>query len=256
MYAGLEGGDAVGADQQPGGQGGDDGSVGADVAAHVAVDVGPESEQRTVVVGGDFHLAEHLAGMVGGDEVLQAVLNPLNWPFQLHGGEGNEEVFGIELASDAEAAAYIWLYEMDAVFGDAQLGYKDILDGVGDLGGAPHGEVAALVVVVRHQAASFQWVAGVAVGLELLRVGVIGVAEGRLDIAEANDAVTGEVGAVLLVEQDLVRQRLADIGDRRQGFVVHLDGIEGVLGQVAAFGDDQGHGLAHVTDFIHGQVIL
>ena len=194
--------------------------------------------------------------MVGGDKVLQAVLNPLHRPFQLHGGEGDEKVLRIELTADAESAADVGFDQVDAVFGYPQLGDKYVLDGVGDLGRAPHGKAVGLGVVVRHQAAGLQWVAGVAVGTELLFAGVVGIAEGCFHIAETNDGVTGEVGAILLVEQDLVLQRLADAGDRRQGFVVHLDGFQGVFGQVAAFCYDHGHGLAHVSDLVHGQVVL
>ena len=72
----------------------------------------------------------------------------------------------------------------------------------------------------------------------------------------AIDGVTGEVGAVLLVEQHAVFQRLPDVGDWRQGIVVHLDGLEGVLGQIAAFGHHDRNWLTHVSHLVAGQVVL
>ena len=256
VYGGLEGGDMVGAYQQAGGQGWDHGAVGAHIAAHVAVNVCPEAEQRSVVVGGDFDFAEKLAGVVGRYQVFQPVFNPLHGPAQAHGGEGNEEVLGIEFTPDAESAAYVGFDEVDAVCGETKLVYQDIFDCVGDFGWAPHREVAGLGVIVRHQAAGLQGIAGVAVGTELLFTGVIGVEEDCVDVAEADDGMTGEIGAVLLVEQNAVFQRLTDAGDRWQRFVVDLDGLEGVLGQIAAFGHHDRHRLAHVAHLVAGQMVL
>ena len=48
-------------------------------------------------------------------------------------------------------------------------------------------------------------------------------------------------------------QRCLEIGDRRQRLVLHDDIGRGVLGQVAALGNDQGHSLAAVADLVLGE---
>ena len=87
----------------------------AHVATHVAIDLGPHGEESAVAPGGDFQLANMLPRVVGGNHVLAAVLNPLDGPAQLNGGEGDDEVFGVELAGDSEPATHVALDEVDAV---------------------------------------------------------------------------------------------------------------------------------------------
>ena len=59
-----------------------------------------------------------------------------------------------------------------------------------------------------------------------------------------------------MVEEGLVGEGLADIDDRGQGFVVDLDEVEGVLGGVAAVGNDDGDGLANIADLVAGHGVL
>ena len=52
------------------------------------------------------------------------------------------------------------------------------------------------------------------------------------------------------MEDDLLLQRLTHIGDRWQGLIGDIHRIQPILGQVAAFGHDDRHRLAHVADSV------
>ena len=54
-----------------------------------------------------------VARMVGGDEMLAPVLDPLDRPAEAERGERHEHVLRVELAADAEAAADMALVEME-----------------------------------------------------------------------------------------------------------------------------------------------
>ena len=53
-------------------------AVGADVGADVGLGVAAQREDGAVAVAGDLELAGDVAGMVGGEEVLAPVLDPLH----------------------------------------------------------------------------------------------------------------------------------------------------------------------------------
>ena len=74
---------------------------------------------------------------------------------------------------------------------------------MGDLGLAPHGQFLAAGVIGSQQAAGLHGDAGMAVAAELLAPGVFGIAEGCINVSEADGVFGGDVGAVLLVQQRL-----------------------------------------------------
>ena len=154
-----------------------------------------------VAVGGDFKLADVLSGVVGGDHVLAAVFDPLDGTAELDGGEGDDEVLGVELASDAEATTDVALDEVDAVLGHLEEGGEDATVEVWDFGLAPDGEFLAAWVIGGEKAAGLHGDACVAVAAELLTPGVFGIAKGCVNVAEANGVFGGNVGAVLLMEE-------------------------------------------------------
>ena len=134
--------------------------------------------EGAVAVGGDFEFADVFAGVVGGDHVLAPVLYPLDGAAKLDGGEGDDEVLGVELASDAEATTDVALDEVDAVLGHLEEGGEDATVEVGNLGLAPDGEFLTAGVVGGEEAAGLHGDACVTVAAELLAAGVFGIAEG------------------------------------------------------------------------------
>src|SRR5207237_8764706 len=91
-------------------------AVGAEVGAHVDPDLAAQRNDGAVVLAQQLELAVHLARVVGGEQVLAPVLDPLHRAAELARGPGNEKVLGIELAAHAEAAADVALDHVDAFF--------------------------------------------------------------------------------------------------------------------------------------------
>jgi hypothetical protein len=91
--------------------------VGADVGAEVGDEAVDEGHDAEVAVEADLDVVLLLPRMVGGHEVLAAVLDPLHGPAELHGRPRDHEVLRIELPADAEAAPRLQLHEVDEVFG-------------------------------------------------------------------------------------------------------------------------------------------
>ena len=112
------------------------------------------------------------------------------------------------------------------------------------LGGAVDPELALAAVEVGHGAAGFHGVAGEAVHPELLAAGIFGFREGLVRVADGDVVDSGEVGAVVLVDQHLVLERLAHVHHFLEYLVIDVDGVQRVLGQVAALRYRNGHGLA------------
>ena len=250
---GMEVGDPVRPGHHHGGEGGDDAAVGADIGSHVAVDRGAQPQQRAVVAGRDLDLAEHFAGVVGRGQVLHPVLHPLHRASQPEGCEGDEEVLGVEFAAHAEAASHVRLDEVDAFLFDLQVAGKDCPVGVGYLGGTPDTHVSVGGVVAGNEATGLHRVGRVAVGAEFFPPRVLGLAEGRLDVADIYLGGTGEIAAVGRVHDHRIRQRFGDIRYRRHWLIVDLDEVNGVLGQVAALGDHDRDRLAGVAHGVGGQ---
>ena len=84
--------------------------VGADIGALVGDGVSAQRQDCAVAIAGDLQLAVGVAGMIGGGEVLAAILDPLDRPAGEARRERNEEILGIELAARAEAAADVVLH--------------------------------------------------------------------------------------------------------------------------------------------------
>ena len=122
------------------------------------------------------------------------------------------------------------------------------------LGGRPDRDAFGAAVEFGHDAAPFDRMAGAAVlpeiGMERMR----GVGEGGVGIAEIHLVGGDRVGIELAPHcRRAGRERLAAIGDGGQQVVVDVDQGRGVLGNVAAVGDDDGDGLAHIGHLAVGE---
>ena len=70
----------------------------------------------------------------------------------------------------------------------------------------------------------------------------------RLLVRRRASHSAGDVVGVRLVNDDVGIDRLSEVGDGRQGFVVDVHQLDGVLCEVATLGDDDGN---RVTDELH-----
>ena len=95
------------------------GDAGADRVPGAAIDdvIVAQREDAAVVVEADLDIVQLVARMRRADQVLAPVLDPAHRPPELAGEECDQQVFGVDMALAAEAAADI---ERDAA--DPRLG--------------------------------------------------------------------------------------------------------------------------------------
>src|SRR5205085_1354593 len=97
------------------------GAVGAEIGADIDPDLAAQGHDVPVALAEDLELRLHLARMVRRHQVLAPVLGPFHRPPEAPRGEWNQEIFRIELAAHAEAAADVGLEHVDALFGQVHV---------------------------------------------------------------------------------------------------------------------------------------
>ena len=218
---------------------------------------GPQAEDRAVVPQGDLQLVDLLPGVGDGQEVLVAVLDPLHRPADPAGGEGHQEVLGVEVGLDPEAAADVGRDDPDRARRDGEHPRQDGAHRVRPLGGGPDRHLAGDGVAVPDHAAGLHRDAGVALHVQPLADDPIRAGEGGLDVAALVDHRRRHVvGGVLVQHGRAGLDGGVGVDHRLKGLVVDLDELEGVLGEVPALGDDDRYALADVADGVGGQRVL
>ena len=134
----------VGAAQELGDIARPDGAVGAHIGADVGHRLAAQAQDRAVAVAGDPDLAARFARVRRGDQVFAAILDPLDRPAEMPGGEGNQEVLRKALAAQPEPAADIVLHHRDDVLGEPQLTGERAAHRERRLGRARDGETRAV----------------------------------------------------------------------------------------------------------------
>ena len=197
---------------------------------------------RYLAVKANLDVVVLLPGVIGRHQMLPAILDPLHRPPEAHGRPGDHEVLGVELAADAEAASHFELHEVDEVFGVAEEVGQDAPVEVRDLGHTPKPQHAGAGVEGGGEAACLQRHAGVALDGEAFPHAVPGAGHRLRGIAFGRLQPVHEVPADRRVEHGRARREGAPyVGEHLQRLVVDRDKVEGVLGQVAALGDHDGH---------------
>ncbi len=191
------------------------------------------------------------AGVATGDQVLPPVLDPLEGDAEVVGGQHDGDLLGPHRALLTEAATDVALGGPDAVLGQPGDPGRRRPHLVDPLAGAPDAQLVAVGIPADHHAMGFHRHLGLAVlaeggghhvgggGQHLVEVGMLG--------AEALHHVGRPIG---MDEVDRVLGGQLGVEDRVEDLVGDLDQLAGVLGQVAAVGDDHGDGLtgeAHVA---------
>ena len=115
-------GDGVGADEhQPEQVGGDCGCERGQVRAHVGVHGALQAGYGAVAVAGYLPVADVVASVRGGEEVLLAALDPLDGLGEVLGDDEGDHLFGVQVELAAEAAAHVgsdYAYLVLGVAGD------------------------------------------------------------------------------------------------------------------------------------------
>jgi hypothetical protein len=223
-------------------------AVGADIGAHVAVDVAAQAEDDPVARAGDLDVAVDLARVVGRHQVLAAILDPFHRPADVAGRERNQEILGIELAAHPEAAADVGLDHVDRALRQPEHGRQHLAVEEQNLGGAENREPAVGCIPFGDQAAGLQRQPGKAVTTEALAAAVVRLGEGRIGVAERHAIAHRAVAAALLEQQRPVARRRVPVRHRRQRLDVHANRFERVFGQSLGLGH---HYRQRLTDIAH-----
>ena len=226
--------------------------------AHVRADV--RAHQRTqpddapLRVEADLGLVLDLARVVGGHHGLAALLDPPDGAAELHRGERDQHVFGIQLAADAEAPAHVHLRQAQGADGDAEDRGEDGAVDVDALGGADQVQLApARVGGNGDEAARLERRRRLARIGEALADDHGGRVERPVDVADAHRDHRDVVGLGAGKEPRRAGgERIGHRGAGGEGIVDDVDALERVLGHVAIVGHDQRDGLAHVADHAAG----
>ena len=228
----LVGRDVVGPGQHAERQLGDDDPVRAQVGAVVVPQLVAQREQAVLLVEGGLEAVQLLARVVGGDEVLRAVLDPLDGSPERAREVRDEQILGVELPAHAEAAAGVRAPDRHALLRHAERGGEETAVEVRDLRHAPDGE--AVRAVLGDEAARLQRHRAVAADLDLERDDARGRREGAVDVAEA-------------AAQHRARLAGQRVEHRLELLVLDPHQLLGVLGQVGVLGADDGDRLADVA---------
>ncbi len=190
----------------------------------------------------------------GVGEMLAPVLDPFDRTLEQLRRRHHGDVFRIDAELRTKAAA-------DFRRDDAQLRLVHVEQRgdrleqvVGLLGGRPGRDAFGAAVVFGDDAAPFDRMAGAAVLPEIGMEHMRGLGEGGVGIAEIHLVGGDGVGVELAPHRRRAgRDRLAAVRDRGQQVVVDVDQRGGVLGDVAAVGDDDGDRLAHIGHLAVGE---
>ena len=159
--------------------------MGADIGALVVEDLVLDAEDMAVLVDRDAREMALLAALVGAHQVLAAVLDPFHRPVEPHRRDQHQQVLGIELAADAETAADMALVHMQRRRAALEHAAERLAIAVRDLRRAVQLQQILRRVIDADGAASLHGHAGVPAGLHVDLDHGVGVAERRVDVAEA-----------------------------------------------------------------------
>ena len=224
---------------------------GAVVGEHVDAQAGD-----LAVLGADLAAHDVVAGEPGGDEVLGAVLDPLDRDAGHDRAGDRADVAGIDRDLVAEAAADVLALDPDHVLGEPGDVRVDGPVGVRRLVAVVDVELARLRVEVGDHAARLER-GRVAAGIDDVarhdRVGLGERAVRRLLVAglpgRAREVVA--LAGLVVADQRRVRvQRLAGVDDRRQRLVLDVDQLQRVVRRVLVGRDHERDLLALEADLV------
>ena len=213
-----------------------------------------QAQQLALFVNRDFHVPILVALLLGGDEILAPVLDPLDGLADRHGGRRQRGIFHIEGALGPEAAAHIIGDDPHLIVGEIQQVDEGALEAVGALRRGVNGELLGSGIPIGHHAATFQKKGPAAMQGELLAIHMRRVGEGLVGVADLHGHLGDDVACGAALGQRRARDdRLARIDGGGQHLVIDLHQRRRVFRDIAAFGHDDGDGFARETGLVLGE---
>src|SRR5215467_5497032 len=230
----------------------DAGGVGAHIGALVVEVAIINGEDPSLIVDGSAQAVELLARMIGGHQMLAAVLDPFHRPVESHRRDTDQHIFRIELAADAEASADVGFVYVDRGRRAFEHPREQLAIAVRHLGGAMQFEGVACYVIAPDRTARLERHTGMAPDRQFelndLRCGVqdrVDVAVALADNGHLSAAAGGEFGGLGVGgEQD--RQFLDLEGDK----------FSRVFRHVGIISENRGDRLADIPHLLGGEYRL
>ena len=222
--------------------------IGADIGALIGVGAPAQREDRAVLVARDLQFAFGITGMIGGEQMLAPILDPLHRPAAEARRERDQEVLRIELAARAEAAADVVLHHADGAFRQTEMFCQHAPVEERDLGGAVDGQLTARRIPFRQQPARLHRDGAVALDREALAANVCRAVESGIGIAAQAGEGEREIAACGLEQSDVVAPGGRAVDDRGERLDVERDGVERILGGAGAFRQHDRDRLPDIAD--------
>ena len=208
---------------------------------------------RAVGVERGLDVPELVALLGAGDEMLAPILDPLDRPAEQEGGERHRDLLRIGDELGPEPAADRRRDHANAARLAPQHPGDQVAPGMRRLGRAPEGEQIVDRVEPGERAAPLDRMPAAAMDGEAGGKDAAS-GEGGLDVAEFHDELGEQVVIAAAVDRRSAGgERIAAVGDRREGLVIHLGQRRRVLGRVARVRDDHRDHLADMDDLVVGK---
>ena len=178
---------------------GNAGAMGPNIAALIEIKLVIQPDDFTILCHSGANYMALLAGMVSSHQMFASVFNPFYRPAQSHGGDTNQNIFRIKLATNTKSATGMTFEQMDARGWSIEHPAQRIPVTMRDLCCAIHFKDVAGFIITTNRATTFHGNTGVTADLYVDFHHLIGVSESFVDVAIAlfND---GGFGCCLTLE--------------------------------------------------------
>ena len=222
--------------------------------ALIVDDPPPYPEQAPLAVRRDLQVPVLVALLDRGEEVLAAILDPLDRLAEQAGGGDGRRLVGIEDILAAETAAHVRYDDAHPVLAGAQQLHELVADPMRRLGRDPHRHLVRPRFRARDEPSRLDGVRAPAVLLEREGEDVGGGGEGGVAVAVFGPDFLDHVVARLAVRGGRARgERVPAVGDGGKRLVLDVHQGCRVLGGVAGIGDDDSDRFADVAALVFRQ---
>jgi hypothetical protein len=209
------------------------------------------AQDPAVAVERHLHVPILVALLRRGEEILAPVLDPLDRALEAERRGGDHRLLDEIIGLGAEAAAHVGTDDADLRRIEPEQKLVDAAMAVRRLAGDPERELVGRGIVVAKAGAVLDRVAAAAMLPERDRRAVRRLRERGRDIAVALHEAGADIVLRIAMRQGRARRETrAAIGHDRQQLVLDLDEGRRILGDIAAFGEHDGHALARLRHLV------
>ena len=226
----------------------------ARVRAGIREQLGAHPDDRPVATRRELDVVPLLARMRGVRQVLVTRLDPLHRRGEAHRQEREQDLLRVDLLLHAESAAHVGRDHANLVLGQPEHLAERVAQGVGPLGGRPHGETARAAIVVGQDPAGLEWHPGVAMDVVASARHDLGRAKRTVRVAGLHDEIGGDVARNPVVQECRARSDGGvRVGHDVERLVGDLQGLDAILGRITARGHHRDGRLADVAHLLARQ---